>query len=274
MNKKVNIKENTFVVTNKMLFPSFAPHILIDLDKKEVKNKLKENHCFLLRYVTNFDKEEKNNFWYIIKDTFVPIEDFSKNTRNQVKKGIKNCEVKKVNLNYIQDNCYDIYKSAMEAYNMPFITESEFKKYSHEDQIRDYWVVISKEKNIPIAYSSNIIQEDTCNYAYIKFHPNYQDYYPSYALHYEMDKYYLEDNKVKYVNVGAKSIYHQTKVQEFLIQKFKYRRAYCNLNIIYTKKIGIAVSILYPFRKIISKIPFAKFNKINAILRQEESTRS
>ena len=274
MNKKVNIKGKNFTVTNKMLFPSFAPHTLININKKEVKKILKENNCFLLRYSSNFDKKGKNNFWYIIKEKFVPLEEFSKNTRNQVKKGIKNCEVKKVNLNFIQQNCYDIYKLSLEAYNLPFISENEFKKSSLIGEIRDYWVVISKEEKIPIAYSENIIQEETCNYTYIKFHPNFQNHYPSYTLHYEMDKYYLEENKVKYVNVGAKSIYHQTKVQEFLVQKFKYRKAYCDLNIIYSKNIGFAVSILYPFRKIINKIPSSKLNKVNAILKQEESARN
>ena len=42
-------------------------------------------------------------------------------------------------------------------------------------------------------------------------------------------KQYLNENNFRYVNDGAKSMSHDTNIQEFLIKKFKFRKAYCQL---------------------------------------------
>ena len=75
--------------------------------------------------------------------------------------------------------------------------------------------------------------------------------------------------KIKYVNDGARSIAHDTNIQEFLIKKFKFRKAYCKLNVIYRWDVGIAVKILYPFKSSIDKFNNKVFNKLSVLLRQE-----
>ena len=66
-----------------------------------------------------------------------------------------------------------------------------------------------------------------------------------------MNRYYLEELKVKYVNDGARSITNHSNIQPFLIDKFKFRKAYCHLSIKYKWWMGMAVCMLYPFRKLI-----------------------
>jgi hypothetical protein len=266
----INIEEHDFTISNKMLFPSFAPDTSFIVNKKLIRKELTANKCLLLRYISDFDNPAFSNFWYIIKDEFIPIEGFSKNTRNQVKKGLKNCEVKKVSLVFFRANCYEIYASSIKNYGQSPISKNEFQNANYENEERDFWVVFSKETNVPIAYSSNKVTETSCNYTYIKYHTDFQNLYPSYALHYEMDRYYLEDNKVNYVNVGARSLLHETGVQDFLIQKFKYRRAYCKLNIVYSPFFRFMVKFIYPFRGLIKKINLQKLNKVKAILNQHE----
>ena len=104
--------------------------------------------------------------------------------------------------------------------------------------------------------------------------PNYLKLYPSYALFYTMNQYYLDEKRFDYVNDGARSISHETNIQEFLIKKFKFRKAYCNLNIIYSPKIKFILSIIYPFKSIISLLKFGPFVKINILINQEEIRRS
>ena len=89
-----------------------------------------------------------------------------------------------------------------------------------------------------------------------------------------MNHYYLEEKNFLYVNDGARSIAHETNIQSFLVEKFKFRKAYCRLNIAYRKDIAIIVKILYPFRKIISTFNFSIANKIVVLLKQEEIRRS
>lgn len=268
MNKKVEVNEHLFEVYNKMLVPAFSPHISPNLEKKEVIKKLKETNSFVLRNIKNFDASTKEDFWYIIKDNFIPIEELSKNTRNQVKKGLKLCEVSLVDFDFIKNNCYNIYEKSLLAYNHAPISKELFQSKPKDSQARDYWVVKDLESKTPIAYCSCIKNQESVNYTYIKYHPAYLKLYPSYALHYELDKYYLEHNRVKFVDVGAKSLHHPTNVQTFLIQKFKYRKAFCDLDLIYKPSFKIIVSLLYPFKGIIAKIK--KLHKITAVLKQHE----
>ena len=251
-----------------MLFPKFSPDENVNLSKTALRKALKKHKCYLARYISEFDNPKFSKFWYVIKDQFIPIEDFSKNTRNQVKKGLKNCEVKKVSQEYYRENCYDIYKASMLSYELSFISREKFEKVQREVENREYWVVLEIETSTPIAYSNNLIDNESCNYAFIKYHPDYLSLYPSYALHYEMDKHYLLDRKMKFVNMGAKTLYHETSVQDFVIQKFKYRKAYCKLNVVYKPIIGLIVKAAFPFRKIIYPL---KINKISALLKQHEA---
>ena len=66
-----------------------------------------------------------------------------------------------------------------------------------------------------------------------------------------MNRYYLEERKVKYVNDGARSITNHSNIQPFLIDKFKFRKAYCHLSIKYKWWLAVAINCLFPFRKLI-----------------------
>ena len=125
-----------------------------------------------------------------------------------------------------------------------------------------------------IGYSQNRISEDYCDYSTIKFHPNYLNLYPSYALFFTMNQYYLNERKFKYVNDGARSISHDTNIQSFLIDKFKFRKAFCKLNISYHPMIRYIVLVLYPFYSIIRLLRFGPFVKLYILLFQEKIRRS
>ena len=118
------------------------------------------------------------------------------------------------------------------------------------------------------------LNDDTCNYSTIKFHPQYLKYYSSYALFYTMNRYYLAERKLKYVNDGARNLVHKTNVQDFLITKFGFRKAYCKLHIEYSLIIRFIVMFIFPIRFV-----FYRFNnkfalKINSLLLQEKIRRS
>lgn len=53
--------------------------------------------------------------------------------------------------------------------------------------------------------------------------PKYQKLYVYYDLIYEMNRYYLEKRKVKYVNDGARSITNHSNIQLFLISSNSVR---------------------------------------------------
>ena len=84
-----------------------------------------------------------------------------------------------------------------------------------------------------------------------------------------MNKYYLKEKGLAYVNEGTRSILHETNVQSFLIEKFKFRKAYCRLHIQYHPLVSLIVFLLYPFRFIIVRSNIPLFRKIGVVLIQE-----
>jgi len=89
-----------------------------------------------------------------------------------------------------------------------------------------------------------------------------------------MNSYYLKDRGLSYVNEGTRSILHATNVQSFLIDKFKFRKAYCRLHIQYHPLVKLIVFILFPFRSLIVKSSSKLLHKIGVVLIQEEYHKS
>jgi hypothetical protein len=258
------------------LLPQSAPHIKIELKKEEEQKLLKLSKAYFLRYVSNWDKEEESQFWYVIKDNFGGLEELSANSRSKVRRGLNHCIVKKVTQEVIANEGYKVYKHALKNYNT-YIEPADKKTFIKTilaSRMCDFWAVYKKDEDRMIAYSQNAIEENSVNYSTIKFHPEYLKLYPSYALFFTMNQYYLEEKNFLYVNDGAKSISHNTNIQTFLIDKFKFRKAYCKLHIVYRWDIGLAVKVLYLFKSFMPQINSKIFNKVSVLLKQEEIRRS
>ena len=257
------------------LLPKVPPHFNVVLSKKEQKVLLKKSKALFLRYTSEWDRKE-SKFWYVVKDKFSGLDELSSNTRSKVRRGLKHCEVIKVSQEEIAKDGYDVYLSALKSYKtdlMP-LSKEQYQKNKIYTNHYDIWAVYEKETGKMIAYSSNNIINNSCNYTEIKFHPEYQKLYSSYALFYEMNRYYLEEKGYMYVHDGAKSISHNTNIHTFLIDKFKFRKAFVKLNVIYRWDVKLSVVLLYPLRKFISKISHPIFKKISVVLKQEEIRRS
>ncbi|MCF6245173.1 MAG: hypothetical protein L3J43_09065 [Sulfurovum sp.] len=256
--------------------PKTSPHINITLLKNDARVLLKKSRTLFLRYTDEWDRNEESEFWYVVKDKFKDMEELSGNTKSKVRRGLKHCVVKKVMCQEIATKGYATYKNAFDGYHTHLKPMSQ--KVFHDNIVKtstyDFFAVYEKESEKMIAYSSNIIDGDVCNYTTIKFHPKYLKLYPSYALFYEMNKYYLKDKGFRYVHDGARSISHDTNIHTFLVQKFKFRKAYCRLHVVYRVEVKLAVMVLYPFRNILKFFNHSFINKISALLKQEEIRRS
>ena len=258
------------------LLPQTAPHIEIELSKKEEQELLKLSRAYFLRYISDWDREEQSQFWYVIKDSFGGLEELSSNTRSKVRRGLKHCVIKKVTQEVIADEGYEVYSQAFKNYNT-YIEPTDKETFIQDilsSSKCDFWAVYKKDEVKMIAYSQNYIEENSVNYATIKFHPEYLKLYPSYALFFIMNQYYLNEKNFLYVNDGAKSISHDTNIQTFLIDKFKFRKAYCKLHVIYRWDIGLAVKLSYLFKLFIPRVNHKVFNKIRVLLNQEEIRKS
>ena len=254
---------------NGAIIPDSPPHINADTNDLEIK--IKENKVYFARWTTDFDSRNKENFWHVICDNKSELSDYSKNTRSKINRGLKQCEVRIINKKTIVEIGYEVYSSAFDNYETYLKAKSkkEFVSQIEETQSDwEFWGVFYNGKMI--AYSKNKLIDDYCEYASFKFEPDFLRYYSSYALFYTMNTYYLNERNFKYVNNGARSISHNTNIHDFLIQKFKFRKAYCKLHVLYSKNVKIIMSVLYPFRFLLKFIKLGPFRQINILLDQEE----
>jgi len=254
---------------NHTLISNQPPDKTIDIGG--VFYKIIKTKSLLARWVTDFDCKKEMPFWYIIKDNSPLIESYSSNTRNQIKKGIKNFKIRRVNKDEICHTAYSIYKKAFISYekNEKIISLERFQKNLTEEF--EYWGVYKNDKLV--GYAQNRVYDESCDYSTIKIDPQYKKEYPNYALIHMMNEFYLQRRSLKYINNGTRSIAHHTNIQDFLIKKFKFRKAYCNLHIRYHPVIKIIISLFFPLRSIfrLSKIRFLR--NMHILLFQEELSR-
>ncbi len=252
------------------LVPNTAPHE--DVDLTGIDKELHVHNAYFARWITNFDSKKSTDFWYLIQDKAMSLKDYSANTRNQILRGLKKFHIKQISIKEMSLNAYEIYKKASLEYNTKnkILSETAFNNLLIRDF--DYWGIYLEDRLI--GFSKNRIYKDSCDYSTIKVLPEYIKDYPFYALFYSMNLYYLAEKKIKYVTDGARSISHRTNIQQFLLMKFKFRKAYCNLHVKYTWKFGLIVKVLFPFRKIFGFFDFLLFRNIFSILFQEEISRN
>ena len=260
---------------NGALIPERPPHFKVDVNETEVLKSVVKEKVFFARWTTKFDCEHETEFWYVICDQQLEITDYSKNTRNQIRRGLRRCEVRLIKKEEVIKDGFESYHAAFLSYNTHLDPKTEMEFQEEIKLLSDnweFWGIYNEGKLI--GYCQNRVVGDYCDYSTIKFHPDFLKLYPSYALFYTMNQYYLNEKKFKYVNDGARSISHETNIQSFLIQKFKFRKAYCKLNIVYSDRVGLLIKVVYPFRIILKLLNFGPFTKLNILINQEKIRRS
>jgi len=242
-----------------------------------IRKKIIKERAFFARWVSEFDRHKKSSFWYLINDKPLELDAYSVNTRSKIRRGFKELEVRKISKKDMFKMGYTVYKAAFKRYktiNKP-MTYNEFKKYITDlDELWEFWGVFNRKDNLLVGYSENKVVDNQCYYSTIKFHSDYLKKYPSYVLYYTMNRYYLKERNLDYVNEGTRSILHETNVQSFLIDKFKFRKAYCKLHIKYHPLVYILILLLYPLRSLIIKSKINLLHKIGVVLIQESYNKS
>lgn len=260
---------------NGALLPQTPPHQNITVSEDDQKMLFNQSNAYFLRWTDDFDTPQKTPFWYILKDTREGLETYSSKMRYQIKKGMTNCSVSPTTVQVIATEGYNVFSNALKHYsNTPqTITAKAFAtNILSLDETWEFWEVRNHTGDL-IAYSQNRIMDNTCNYSTIKLDPVYLHLYPAYALFFSMNMHYLNERKMRYVHDGSRSLSHESNIQDFLCDKFKFRKAYCTMHIAYRPDIALIVKILYPFNKILELFPFSWSHKLSVLLRHEKIRR-
>jgi ribosomal protein S18 acetylase RimI-like enzyme len=222
---------------NYFLLPAYLPHCTPIITGSDAEKALTYSKSFFTRWESEFGKTQEGLWWHVIRKGPWSLQDCSSNTRNQIRKGRKNCYATILSPATIKASGYTICKKACTRYKsrqfLPDATAFEKKIFCAEAYPENYqFFGVFFEKKL-VAFSENYIQENAVLWESIWYDPDYLRYYSSYVLIDEMLDYYLNKLKMLYVSAGTRNIYHKTNVQAFMIDKFGFTKAYSLLHVNY-----------------------------------------
>ena len=249
-----------------------APHEEPHLQENEWKALLKEGGL-LVRNTYHFDCQEETGFWYVIKDRFEGVEALSSRVRNKVKHAFEHFDYRPISIETMREKAYPIVEETFADYPVHDrkMDCEIFKDYLDQcaEQTFDFWGIFDKSNGQLVGFCTVKLWDKCCEYGITGILTEYKrnGTYPYYGLYHHLNEYYLEKQGFKYVSDSARTITEHSQIQDFLIQNFNFRKAYCQLEVHYCWWMKVAVKMLYPFRKIIT-LP-----RIKAILNMEAMQR-
>ena len=178
---------------------------------------------------------------------------------------MKTYDYRRVSKEEMEEKGYEVFNKSRERFHDAslFVSKTQFARRFNNPGL-DCWLGFDKGSGQPAAFAFCTLFDGYCDYNTIGISPDFPNStYPMYGLLYEMNRYYLQERGLHYVCDGIRSITGHSNVQPFLEEKFKFRKAYCDLQVFYKWYIGLCVRMLFPFRR------WIKNQKIAAILRQE-----
>ena len=269
---------------NHSLIPNTAPHIIPDLNPLKLGYiwNMKGKFPLFARWTSNFDCDEKTNWFYVIKDNEYEIQSLNSNRRKKITRGRKNFYSKIIRAKEYKTEIAEISIASFSSY--PINYRPKFSKNDIISFIENgdwdshiFVGIFYRLTNELVGYGAII---NHSNYIMIGQHivkPSFEKYYVNYALVDALLTYLNKDliNQKKYIFNGSTNLVHKTNFYKLLIDCFGYRKAYCKLHIVYRPIIKPLVFILFLFRRTIKsfKNKSSLLYKINAVLEMEKIAR-
>lgn len=247
------------------------PHEEQKLELTYIKKLIAEENAWMLQNCYHWDCGFETNFWYIIKDSYDATL-YSKKVRKYIQKAHNKFEIGLIAKQKLIDEGYDVYLSNYAKYRVHDgfkDTRQTFEKRIEQmNDEHEIWGCIDKETGKLEAYSICRIGDDVCYFESSKANPEFlTKYYPFYGMYDARNKYYIVEKGLKYCVSGARSVSEHSKIQQFLIEKLHFRKAYCQMDIHYVWWMSVLVKILYPFRN------YIKIGKVQSLLNMEAIVR-
>jgi hypothetical protein len=237
---------------NRMIFPVRPASVSTVVPKGTARLLLSNSRrAILVKCTDGFRPGSAPTKWYaVICKSFVDLEQYDAKKRSQIRKGLRECVAKRVDAEYIATHGYHVYTSAFARYargtNRSPVAEQRFRQdlLTAADfiDVVDYWAVLHRD--VLVGYAKNHLYGSAeVAYSAMTFDPAYFKVYSAYALIYRMNEYYLHEKCVDYVNDGFRTLLHPTELQQLLIGKFGFERAYTNLFVYYKPYVSWIMSL-------------------------------
>ena len=257
---------------NKALIPATAMPVYVKLSRDEAVKAIKATRALFLRYSSEPQTTETN--WWNMVCRHYDIMAVSPNTRSKIHRGLKRLKIRRVSPQWLAKQGYDCHVQSYARYQHASpMSRQAFEKFIVSFNglpIFDLWAC-SNSKAL-VGYIICLREDNGVFMHTIDLTPTGLHDYSAYAMIHHLLDYYVNDTGIPVTN-GARSVAHETAMQEFL-RKFGFKREYCQLHVVYRPDIDLIVRLLYPFRHWLKPIEKLNFiHKVAAVLFQEEIAR-
>ncbi|MBD5385735.1 hypothetical protein HDR69_04845 [bacterium] len=274
-----NFSNNTKIISGYQVYKNCLiwkgmPDCETQLTIQQAKDIIKKSGAWMLRNIYNWDCEDTTNFWYIIKDNITF--QYSKKTKKYIQKANDRFNYQIIDRVQFAKEGFRVYEAAFNHYkiNDGFrADESQFAdKVKKLGESIEIWGAIDKETGLLEAYALCNKIGDTIDFQESKANPAFlPKYYIMYGLYDARNKYYLGEKGYRFVVTSARSVTEHSNIQNFMIEKFGFRKCYCRMTLHYSKWFKLVVYTLYPFRNLISYAPLKNILKFEEINRQRDT---
>ena len=231
-----------------------APHEETQLQEQDWKQLLKQGGL-LVRNTYDFDGQDETCFWYVIKDKYEGFEELPSRVRNKVRHAEQYFDYQQVSYETLSEKAYPILEETYADYavrdkKMSPTVFAEYLKHCKERTF-DYWGIFEKETQKMVGFCTVRMWDNCCEYEVTGIVSEYKKggYYPYYGLYEHLNRHYLEERRFNYVSDSARTITEHSNIQDFLMENFGFRKAFCRLEVHYNWWMKMAVAMLFPFRK-------------------------
>lgn len=258
------------------LLPLSPPKLIDEFINHHAERLLEDENALFIRWESHFDYDKELPWWHVIKEQHDALESLPKKTRYMIRKANDAFDVRRISKVDVLKDGYQVYVRAYERYDT-YEKMYDYQQFcnavSEVSENTEFWGVFDIESNKLVAFSENYIEGATCFYVSMWINPDVMNQFAGYLLFYRMEQDYLGERGFEYISDGARSLSHDTNIHDFLIQKFRFRKAYSCLNVKYRYWLRVLINISYPFRVLTNYFSLDAFKKANVLLKQEEIRR-
>lgn len=265
------------------MMPAYLPHASPEISRDHARRLQALARCPFVRWSEGFTAAVEGPWWYVIRHGPYSLQQCSANTRSKIRRGMKRLTVRRATLDEMREQGHAVCIRAAERYDgvgvatvpRPEEFADRLEAAAAYPEVVEYYAVFRGERMV--AFAENHLQAQAAFWENIWYDPEALRDYSSYALTHVMLEDYLNRRGYRYVTDGSRSLYHQTRVQQFFIDNFGFTHQYARLQVVYGPVFGCLVNGAYRLRRwllpaIVPRIPAVQ--KARAILAQETIRRS
>jgi hypothetical protein len=218
--------------SGEMLRPIWMPHQWKRVDRRAVRDAVARTGAVLAQWSEGWDTVPCG-WWYVCcDDPRYDVSRLQKGPRYDVRRGLAECEVGRLDPDWFSHNGFPVYQAAYCGWGIrPPLSEAGFfdetmKQAGYAG--RETWGAFIA--GILVAWESCLVVGDASMSVSAKSNPAYHRSRPNNALVYVLTRHYLRDRGMKYHGAGSRVLLHPSNVQAFQ-ERMGYRKVHSNLRV-------------------------------------------